>query len=207
MTHTIRVILADDHEIILDGLTSLLEKSGDLQVVGAARDGDELLRLLETITADVVVMDLQMPYHGFTVLEEIFCRALPVKVLILTGYTDADTLKKAVELGAHGITLKSEPFRQIGDAIRQVANGRLVYPQVAQRWFTLKSDSDNKLSPRELDVLGLISRGMTNSEIAQSLNVSKNTVNFHLKNIYDKLNVTNRTEATVWYFSHNSSFI
>ncbi len=206
MLRKIRVILVDDHVLFLEGLRSLLEHTGDIEVVCVANDGRELLVLLEHQTADVVVLDLHMPYDGLTTLREIRCRAWPIRVLVLTAFGEGENIRSAMKLGAEGFALKTETFSQIIEVIRQVAQGRLVFPQAAQRWLVGKHDEMDQLSPRELEVLSHVARGLTNFEIATALNLSKNTVGFHLKNIFDKLNVSNRTEAAMWYFSHNSSF-
>jgi DNA-binding NarL/FixJ family response regulator len=206
----IRTILADDHELVLQGLRSLLEDVPDIQVVGLAHDGEELLTQLEALLPDVVVMDLQMPYSGLTVLAEIRRRGLPVRVLVLTAFSDGESLQAAIQLEADGFALKTEPPGQVIEAIRQVAQGRLVFPRAAQRWL-ISSDQPGanlpqfELSPREVEVLAYVAQGLTNPQIAGKLHVSENTVRFHLKNIFEKLGVANRTEAAAWYFQHKPS--
>lgn len=202
----IRVILADDHELVLEGLKGLIEQKADMQVVATAQNGDELLEILKTYEADVVVMDIQMPYSGLKALAEIRHQKTDVHVLILTAFSDGDSIQTALELQAEGFALKTESPTQTIEAIRQVAQGRLVFPRAAQRWLLGQRKSEPepeaKLSPRELEVLGCVAQGMTNPEIAVQLNVSENTVRFHLKNIFEKLAVTNRTEAAAWYFQN-----
>src|SRR5690242_2846243 len=124
--NVIRTILADDHELVLQGMRTLLEEVPDIEVVAVAHNGDELMNLLEAHQPDVVVMDLQMPYHGLTVLEEIRKRALAVRVLVLTAFSDGEMLQAAIQLQAEGFALKTEPPTQVIEAIRQVARGRLV---------------------------------------------------------------------------------
>lgn len=209
----IRIILADDHIVVLQGLKSLLEAEDDLQVVALAQNGDDLLECLERYEADVVVMDLEMPYHGFKALEEIRRRAWPVRVVVLTAFGDGDSIQTALELGAEGFALKTESPVQLIEAIRQVFNGRLIFPRSAQRWLTSRrgdvpgktSTPGSDLSPREWEVLTHASRGATNTEIALQLGVSENTVRFHLKNIFAKINVTNRTEAAGWFFENGGN--
>lgn len=211
MADIIKVILADDHALVLEGLRGLLEEEPDIEVVGIAQSGDELLALLEKEAADVVVLDLQMPFHGLTALEEIRRRNLPVRVLVLTAFGDGESIQSAIERGAEGFALKTEPPRQTVEAIRQIAAGRLVFPRAAQRWLLASLQPQRQspppqqsiLSPREWDVLALVARGLTNPEIANELHLSENTVRFHLKNIYEKLGVSNRTEAAAWYFKHS----
>ncbi|MBI5927787.1 MAG: response regulator transcription factor [Chloroflexi bacterium] len=209
MSEKIRLILADDHALVLQGLTTLLEQIPDMEVVATAHNGDELLNLLEHHQVDVVVMDLQMPYHGLTALTEIRRRGMAVHVLVLTAFGDGDSIRSALELEAEGFALKTESPTQTIEAIRQVAQGRLVFPRAAQRWLAVQQKPQIQaailLSPRELDVLKQVARGLTNPEIAGQLNVSENTVRFHLKNIFEKLGVTNRTEAAAWYFQQGGS--
>jgi len=212
MSNPIHVILADDHIVVLQGLKGLLQAEEDIEVVALAQNGDELLECLARYEADVVVMDLEMPYHGFQALEEIRKRDLPVRVVVLTAFGDGDSIQSALELGAEGFALKTESPVQLIEAIRQVANGRLIFPRAAQRWLTSrrggsssKSVSINlvdELSNREWEVLTLVSKGQTNTEIAVQLGVSENTVRFHLKNVYSKINVANRTEAAAWFFEN-----
>lgn len=212
MPTPIRVILADDHVVVLEGLKGLLEAEDDLDVVALAQSGDELLKRLATTEADVVVMDLEMPYHGFRALTEIRRRELPVRVVVLTAFDDGDSVQSALELGAEGFALKTESPVQLIEAIRQVAQGRMIFPRAAQRWLTSRwagpgpksrePQPDLSLSDREWEVLAHAARGATNTAIAQALNVSENTVRFHLKNIFSKIQVTNRTEAARWFFEH-----
>jgi len=201
----IRIILADDHALVLQGLKGLLEQIPDIEVVAVAHNGDELLTLLEEHEVDVVVTDLQMPYHGLTALSEIRSRGVNVRVLVLTAFGDGESIQSALELEAEGFALKTESPNQTIEAIRQVAQGRLVFPRAAQRWLASrrtneKSAESSLLSSREIEVLELAARGLTNPEIASKLSLSENTVRFHMKNIFEKLQVTNRTEAAAWYF-------
>lgn len=210
MSHVIRTILADDHELVLQGLRSLLEEAPDIEVIDVAHDGDELLAKLETQHPDVVVLDLDMPYHGLTVLEEIRKRSLHVHVLVLTAFGDGESLQAAIQREAEGFALKTEPPMQVIEAIRQVAQGRLVFPRAAQRWLVGNQKSSTTaaakvdLSNREAEVLAFVAQGLTNPQIAKELIVSENTVRFHLKNIFEKLAVSNRTEAAAWYFQNRT---
>src|SRR4051794_3906361 len=131
MAERVRVILADDHALVLEGLRGLIEQNADLEVVATAQNGDELLELLKEHQVDVVVLDLQMPYHGLTALAEIRKRKVPVHVLVLTAFGDGDSIQSAIELQAEGFALKTESPLQTVEAIRQVAQGRLVFPRAA----------------------------------------------------------------------------
>lgn len=210
MSDAIRVILADDHVVVLQGLRGLLEQEKDLDVVALAQNGDELLDCLEKQDADVVVLDLEMPYHGLNALSEIRRRGIPVRVVVLTAFGDGSSIQSALELGAEGFALKTESPVQLIEAIRQVAKGRLIFPRAAQRWLMMRGKSEasgvpGELSPREWEVIACTAKGMTNPEIAISLGVSENTVRFHLKNIFGKIQVSNRTEAAAWYFAQKES--
>ena len=198
----IRVALADDHELVLEGLRSLLANEPDLEVVATATDGDGLLAAIEQRQPDVAVMDLQMPIlDGTRCLAEIRRRGLPVRVLVLTAFGDGESIQSALEGGADGFALKTAPPRQTIEAIRQVAHGNMVFPPAARKWFRAHQPEPGPgLSEREWEVLALVAKGLTNPQIAEALSVSENTVKFHLQNVFQKLGVNNRTEAAGFYF-------
>ncbi len=211
MANSIRVILADDHELVLDGLKQHLADTSDIKVVAAVNDGSQLLETIETYSPDVVVTDLMMPgMDGFTALSLIRQRNLSVRVLVLTALADGESLQRAIELEADGIVLKTESPRQMVQAIRQIAIGQVVYPRAIQNWLVRRASrqqqteageqaSIEELSKREKEVLERIAQGKTNPEIAAELFLSANTVKHYLKNIYRKLEVNNRTEAARIY--------
>jgi len=200
----VRVLLADDHALVSEGLRALIDRQPDMEIVQSVHDGHELISFLENSAAvDVAVIDVQMPFNGLDALAEIRRRGFAVRVLILTAFADGESIQKALQHGAEGFALKTESPNQTIEAIRQVAQGRLVFPRAAQRWMlssSVPNRSAPELSQREVEVLEKLARGLPNAEIAAELTVSENTVRFHLKNIYEKLNVTNRTEAVAWYF-------
>lgn len=202
---SIRVVLADDHALVLEGMRSLLEAEDDIEVVGTANNGADVLQVVRTHRPDVVVLDLQMPgIDGLTCLEQIRREGLPTRVLVLSAFNDGDSMQSALEREADGFALKTEPPQQTIACIRQVFNGQLVFPQSAKRWLRTHRqrprESGSELSEREEEVLELVARGLTNSQIARRLTVSGNTVKFHLQNIYQKLNVGNRTEAAAVFY-------
>ncbi|MBP1464717.1 response regulator transcription factor [Candidatus Chloroploca sp. M-50] len=200
----IKVFLADDHALVLEGLRSLIESEGDMEVVGTASDGDQVLERVRALAPDVVVLDLQMPtVGGIACLQSIRAANVPAKVLILSAFYDGDTMQSALEAEADGFALKTEAPQQTLACIRQVYQGQLVFPQAAKRWLRQhrqRPSPASDLSDREAEVLTLVAQGLTNTQIAQRLQVSDNTVKFHLQNIYQKLGVSNRTEAAGIFF-------
>lgn len=207
-TQPIRIVLADDHALVTEGLRSLIEHQPDMTVAAVVDDGDELLDLLARQgDINVVVLDLQMPFSGFKALSILRERGDAVRVLILTAFADGESVQSALQLGADGFALKTESPTQTLRAIRQVADGRLVFPRSARRWMSIYRSEDREavphLSPREEEVLRHLAQGLPNAEISALLGVSENTVRFHLKNIYEKLQVNNRTEAVAWHYQQH----
>ncbi len=200
-TPVIRIILADDHALVLEGLRALLSAEPDLHVIATATDGERLLEAIRRFTPDVVAMDLQMPYmDGLTCLRHIRAENLPVRVLVISAFGDAQSMRAAVEGGADGFALKTDSPEMTIAAIRQVAAGKMVFPESARRWLVQPSKDDpNALTEREEAVLALLAEGKSNSQIGAALSLSENTIKFHLRNLYNKLGVTNRTEAAAKY--------
>jgi DNA-binding NarL/FixJ family response regulator len=200
---TIRVLLADDHAIVLEGLRALLDGEPGIRVVAATTDGAEVLKLAEQHKPDVVVLDLQLGgIKGTQLLSALRQRPHPPKVLVLTAYTDGEALRSALDAGADGLALKTESPQQTLTAIRQVYAGQLVFPQAARRWIEGRSaGAPGELTPREREVWSLMAAGLTNPEIAARLGLSDNTIKFHVQHLFSKLGVKNRTEAAL-KFAH-----
>lgn len=209
LNRPIRVALADDHELVLEGLRGLLERENDMEVIATATDGEGLLAIIERDRPDVVVMDLAMPTRdGLSCLSEIRQRELPVKVVILTAFGDGGALQSAWELQADGFALKTDPPRQTVATIRNVAHGQIVFPRVVRQAVSAAAPSGSqltRLTQRERDVLRLLAEGMPNAQIAERLVVQESTVKYHLQNIFQKLGVTNRTEAAQVYYREGGS--
>lgn len=198
----IRIVLADDHELVLEGLRSLIEAEPDMEVLAVAKDGGQCLDTVDRIRPDVVVLDLEMgPMGGLQCLESLRTRHPGVHVLVLTAYSDGESMRAALEGGASGFALKTEPPQQTVASIRQVYRGQLVFPAAARRWLlrTPRPAEPSQPTDREMEILALVSEGLTNAQIARRLRVSDNTVKFHLQNIYLKLGVRNRTEAAAYF--------
>jgi DNA-binding NarL/FixJ family response regulator len=194
-----RIVLADDHQLVLEGLRGLLQNETDLEVIATATDGNRLMEAVRRLKPDLVILDLQMPFKdGRSCLEEIRREQIPVKVLVLTAFGDGESLQLAWEYEADGFALKTDPPRQTVAAIRNVANGDIVFPSSARRKPGVGMADANpieSLSEREKEFLALVAEGLTNTRIAERLSVSEHTVKFHLQNVFQKLNVANRTEA------------
>jgi DNA-binding NarL/FixJ family response regulator len=195
---TIRVLIADDHPVVRDGLRGMLGGQADLEVVGEAGDGEEAVRLGLAMRPDVVLMDLRMPNQDGVTATERLLAALPgTAVLVLTTYdTDADILR-AVEAGAIGYLLKDTPREELFRAVRAAARGQSVLdPTVARRLMgQLRTPGPDALTPREIEVLTLVARGASNREVGERLFLSEATVKTHLVHAFAKLGVGDRTAA------------
>ncbi len=198
MTAVIRVLIADDHPVVRAGLEGMLSRQPDLEVVAEAANGREAVELVERLSPDVVLMDLRMPeMEGVAAIEEISARRPGTRVLVLTTYdSDADILR-AVEAGATGYLLKDAPREELYEAVRTTAAGRPhLAPMVAQSLMRrVREPKRENLSGREIEVLGLVRKGLSNREIGRSLHISEATVKTHLIHIYGKLGVADRASA------------
>ena len=196
----IRLLLADDHPVVRDGLRGMLASEADFEVVGEAASGTEAVALTGRERPDVVLMDLQMPeMDGATATAEITARFPATRVLVLTTYdTDADILR-AVEAGATGYLLKDTPRERLFPAIRAAARGETVLaPTVATRLVSrMRRPAQEALTSREVEVLELVARGSSNADIAAALFISEATVKTHLLHTFAKLGVDDRTAAVV----------
>ena len=194
----IRLVIADDHPIVLDGLRGILISQPEFEIVGEATNGADAARLARELEPDVVLIDLRMPVmDGVSAIREIKARHANIQVLVLTTYdSDADILP-ALEAGATGYLLKDVGRAELFAAIRASARGEPVLaPAVAARLIAqVRAPAGDKLSNRELEVLELVAEGASNSAIAGRLHISQATVKSHLINIFGKLGVSDRTAA------------
>ncbi|GGE99626.1 response regulator [Hymenobacter cavernae] len=210
----IRVVLTDDHAIIRDGISSLLRDESGLEVVGEAANGQQLLEFLETASADVVLLDLNMPImDGFTTIGHLRRLHPEVKVLVLSMLDHERYVAQALEAGALGYALKNTGRSELIYAISSVANGHqflctAIGMALLRRLQTSEPVTNNEapkagiLSKRELEVLRLIAEGMTNAEIADKLFTSKRTIETHRQNIIEKTQAKN-TAALIKYAVSN----
>jgi len=194
----IRVLVVDDHPVVRSGLVGMLDAEPDLEIVGEAGDGEEALVRVAALRPDVVLMDLRMPrLDGAGATARIVAEHPGSRVLVLTTYdTDADIVR-AVEAGATGYLLKDTPRAQLLEAVRSAARGETVLaPSVAGRLLTrLRTPATEALTPREVQVLAGVSRGLTNAEIGRELFIGEATVKTHLLRAFAKLGVDDRTRA------------
>jgi DNA-binding NarL/FixJ family response regulator len=198
VTQSIRLVVADDHPVVRDGLRAMLETQPDIEVVGEATTGAEALAMVRSLRPDLVLMDLQMPeLDGATATRHIRAEYEDVHVLILTTYdTDAD-ISRAVDAGATGYLLKDARRDEVFQAVRVAARGESVLsPGVASRVLgKMRAPAEQALSSREIDVLESVARGLSNRAIARSLHISEATVKTHLLHVFAKLGVDDRTAA------------
>lgn len=194
----IRLLIADDHPVVRDGLRGMLSSQPDFEIVGEATNGEEAVQLTKALQPEVVLMDLRMPImDGVTAIGEIKFNQPEIQVLVLTTYdSDADILP-AVEAGATGYLLKDSSREELYAAIRATARGESVLtPTVATRLLErMRAPAEENLSEREREVLQLVAEGASNSEIASHLHISQATVKSHLIHVFGKLGVSDRTAA------------
>lgn len=195
----IRVLLVDDHAIVIEGLRALLNNEHDIEVVAATRDAGQVARLVQQSKPDVVLLDIELgSVRGTDVLHELRAHAPLPKVLALTAYNDGETIRSVLDAGADGLSFKTEPPERTIAAIREVHLGQLVFPASARRWLVReKNRPASDLTPREHDVWELVAAGLSNRQIAQRLKIGENTVKYHLQHLFLKLGVNNRTEAAL----------
>ena len=194
----IRVLVAEDHNVVREGVVSILNRAGDITVVAEAKDGIEAVERFQECRPDVAVLDLEMPrLSGIEAIRKIIGLAPDARIVVLTTYAGDDRIHRALEAGASAYLLKDAVTDVLLDAIRKVrAGGSFVDAAVAAE-LAQRSMSGPSLSEREIEVLKMISGGKSNKEIAAALFVAESTVKSHVATIYEKLRVTDRTEAVV----------
>ncbi|HAX68666.1 MAG TPA: response regulator transcription factor [Anaerolineales bacterium] len=207
-----KILLCDDQAVIRDGMEMLLQLEKDFQVVGSAQDGFEAVELAAKTQPDLILMDLKMPgMNGIEATREIRKKFPSIKILVLTTYDDDEWVFDAIRAGASGYLLKDTPRQKIIEAIRGTVDGRsFVDPAVAGKLLNQVASNqtqpasilEGKLTERELDVLRLLAKGMTNTDIAGTLHLSEGTVRNHVSAILEKLGVSDRTQAAVIAIQH-----
>ena len=191
----IRVLIADDHAVVRAGLSSILRFAKDIQIVGSAANGRDAVAKTGELHPDVVIMDLMMPVmNGVDASARIAELHPESKILILTTYGSSEDIRRALDAGAVGAIMKTVTNQMLVAAIRKTAQGtRILSPEIEQ---TLNESSDaEKLTPRQLEVLGYVTRGFTNEDIAKHFGITYSAVKQHLSNVFAKLGAANRSEA------------
>lgn len=195
----IRILLVDDHTVMRDGTRRILEDEPDIVVVGEAGDGMEALDLVEECVPDIVVLDLGMPkLDGFKTCQALREQWPVVRILVLTGYEGDGYVRTLHRLGAEGYLRKSASKRELIGALRAIADGQTVYGEEVSR--ALKEDDQGhtlSLTRKEQQILELMASGMKNREISETLRVTDNTVEFHVRNVLSKLHAVSRVEAVL----------
>ena len=199
---TIRILLADDHPIVRDGLRAILGTQPDFEVVGEAAHGTEVLRQVDVLQPDLLLLDLEMPrMDGVETLRQLRAAHPQVRVLVFTAFDTDERIMGALRAGAQGYLLKGTPREELFAAIRIVHDGgSLLQPIVAAHLIRRVVDPPSpavheSLTPREHEVLELLAQGLQNKEIAAALAITQRTVKFHVSAVFHKLGAGNRTEA------------
>ena len=204
---TIRIIIADDHKLIREGIKKLLSFNEDVKIIGEASNGNETLELVSFLKPDILILDLNMPIKsGLQVLQEVKESNPSVKVILLTINDDPQSLEKALNLGADGYILKDSNPSKMNEIIENILDGetyidkRLVnlLVDIYKKDLQVKKNKFHELTNREVEVLYYLSNGYTNNEIALELFITEKTVKNYVTSIYSKLNVSNRVKAALY---------
>jgi DNA-binding NarL/FixJ family response regulator len=204
MDEKIRVILIDDHPIVRSGIRMLLEQASEIQIIGEADRGAQGIKLIERLQPDVVLLDMEMPdMTGVDVMRTLQSQGSPMRVLGMSAYDDPEYIRSLLAAGAYGYLTKDEALDSIVEAVRGVAAGQegWLSRRAAARLsaLTRQPTSDPiKLTEREEEVLRALAQGWSNDQIADHLVITERTVRYHLTNIYQKLNVSSRSETIAW---------
>ena len=203
---TIRILIADDHAVVREGLRTLITTKPGMEVAGEAVDGIEAVSQAHSLQPDVVLLDMVMPRkNGLQAIKEIKQQNPKIRILVLTSFDDDERVFSAIKAGALGYLLKDSSPQQLLEAIYDVYHGRSsLHPAIALKVIRELSQPSNlppteePLTEREMETLRLIAQGLTNQEIADKLAISERTVGKHVSNILDKLHLANRTQAALY---------
>lgn len=208
----LKVMIADDHSLMREGIKQLLEFDGQIEVIAQAADGNECLSLLEDgITPDILLLDINMPnMNGIDVLTTLRNKKSSLKIIMLTVHSEVEYLVKAVDIGADGYILKDSGSEELKEAINKVMSGSsLIQPSLipALNSRLINRDIDKEkidsLTKREVEILKQIAGGRFNKEIADNLNITERTVKNHISNLFKKIDVNDRTQAAVFAIRNN----
>jgi DNA-binding NarL/FixJ family response regulator len=203
---TIRIVLADDHRIILEGLEQLFRREKDFEVIGTATNGEDALAAVRTKKPDVLVLDINMPKgNGLWVLKNVHTEKLKTRVVLLTATLDDDEVLEAMQSGVSGLVLKEAAAVNLVDTVRRVQRGeRALEPMLVTRALERLSQREDAkkivevLSKRETEIVKMVAAGLRNKEIATKLTIGEGTVKTHLHTIYEKLGVHGRVELAMY---------
>jgi DNA-binding NarL/FixJ family response regulator len=198
-----RILIADDHKLIVEGIRKALEPADDIEVVGEASTGSQVLPLVRRTSPDVVLLDMRMPeMDGLVCLDLISKEAPKVKVIVLSVFADPEHIEIAFKHGASGYIVKSINPLDLPSAIRQAVDGTVFHAVGMPERDGAGSGKAIGLTDREVEILKAVARGLSNQAIGKELWVTEQTVKFHLTNIYRKLRLANRTEAARYAYQH-----
>ena len=208
---SVKVMLADDHSLMREGIKHLLEFDGSIEVIDEANNGKECLEKLEKIEPDILLLDINMPdMNGIEVLEELKKQNKNIKILMLTVHSEVEYLIKAIDIGANGYILKDSGSLELKQAINVImTDGSYIQPSLlpALNSRLINRDIDKEklesLTKREIEILIQVAGGMFNKEIANNLDISERTVKNHISNIFKKIDVSDRTQAAVFAIKNN----
>ena len=207
----VKILIADDHVMVREGLKQLLELEGEIEVIGQAGDGIQCIEMMQKLNPDVTLLDISMPkMGGVQVLEKIRKMNRKDKVLILTVHNEQEYLQKAIEVGVNGYVLKDSSAAVLKKAIFTVYQDGVYFEPSLEEGLKkgtaeseAKSQEDGVLTKREVEVLKLLAEGLFNKEIASKLDISEKTVKNHVSNIFKKIGVSDRTQAAVYAIKNN----
>lgn len=206
MSDPIQIMIADDHQLVRQGLIALLSVKPGVEVIGQAKNGNEAVALANSLKPDIILMDLLMPQKdGIEATREIKAENPDARILIITSFAEDEKVFQAIKAGALGYLLKDSSPQELMQAIHDVCDGRMsLHPNIALKLIeelnrpTESQGTEDPLTEREVEVLKLVAKGHSNQEIAEELIVSERTVGAHVSNILSKLHLANRTQAALY---------